>query len=424
GATVVRGIADGEHERRAIVRPPDGPPVVFYQPLTAGTAPATAPVPLPPDTALGVDAHLFRHVIGHFASGVTVVTVRSDGADYGVTANAVSSLSLDPPMLLVCLNLNSVTQQAVTREGSFVVNILGEDQADLAHRFAQRRPDKFDGVPVRTSRLGHPALADVLACLECRVVEDIVGGTHRVFLAEVVHAESQPGSPLAYFRGRFGRIELAQDTEAYERLRRLVLGRELGLDEPLDQMALATRLDLPVSSVAYGLTRLVGEGLVVRDPECGYLQRALDEETADAAFAAKLVIDLGVADLAAGSATPDRLADLRSLARRTLELVADGRVDDVKGYLAASVAFQEGVIGLGGNPLLLEAYRRLSIAEIVTPALRHADPARAELAQGRLRLVDAYEDGDLDRIRAVVTRQYELAKGAQRTAIAAAGGRL
>jgi flavin reductase (DIM6/NTAB) family NADH-FMN oxidoreductase RutF len=154
--------------------------------------------------------HEFRDVIGHFASGVTIITSRYGDEDFGVTANAVSSLSLDPPMLLVCLNRASRTQAAVSRSKAFSVNILNESQGDLAVRFATSETGKFRGVGVRYGELGNPLLDGALAHLECRVIEEVAGGTHAVFLAGVERAERFDGEPLAYFRGRFGRLELDQ----------------------------------------------------------------------------------------------------------------------------------------------------------------------------------------------------------------------
>jgi flavin reductase (DIM6/NTAB) family NADH-FMN oxidoreductase RutF len=156
------------------------------------------------------EKEVFRDVIGHFASGVTIITTRHADADYGVTVNAVSSLSLEPPMLLVCLNRASRTQQAIEKSRSFAVNILNESQGELAVRFATSRPDKFSGVDLRYGELGNPLVDGALAHLECRVIDEASGGTHAVFLAGVQRAERFEGAPLAYFRGRFGRLELDQ----------------------------------------------------------------------------------------------------------------------------------------------------------------------------------------------------------------------
>lgn len=148
----------------------------------------------------------FRDVIGHFASGVTVITTSVDGTLHGTTASAVSSLSMEPPMLLIAMNRTSATGQAVLRSGAFAVNILGEGADVLAKRFASKGHDKFDGVDVTLSDHGQPLLVDALAQLVCRVTQQVEVATHIVFLAEVHEATARPGAPLAYYRGKFGRL--------------------------------------------------------------------------------------------------------------------------------------------------------------------------------------------------------------------------
>lgn len=153
-----------------------------------------------------VDELVFREVVGHFTTGVAVVTTRRGDDRFGVTASAVSSLSLDPPMLLVCLNRRLPTCDAITATGAFAVNILAEGQTDLARQFATRHPDKFRGVRVADGDLRVPMLTDALAHLECRVRERVDAATHAVFLGEVLTARAGGGSPLTYFRGAFGRF--------------------------------------------------------------------------------------------------------------------------------------------------------------------------------------------------------------------------
>ena len=114
------------------------------------------------------DKETFRHVIGHFASGVTVLTARNGDEDFGATASAVSSLSLDPPMLLVCLNTRGSTQQAIHGSRMFGVNILDEDQGIVAERFASSHGPKFEGLNVERGDGGVPLLADSLAYCQCQ----------------------------------------------------------------------------------------------------------------------------------------------------------------------------------------------------------------------------------------------------------------
>jgi len=162
-----------------------------------------------------VDRERFRSVMGHFASGVTIITTRHKGIDYGLTASAVSSLSLDPPMLLICLNKASNTQKAIAQSQVFAVNILREDQSAMAQQFARSHPDKFGEVGVSYGDLGAPLLGGTLATIECRVTEEVTGGTHSVFLAEVHCAQAAEGMPLTYFRGRMGRFAyMNADAEA------------------------------------------------------------------------------------------------------------------------------------------------------------------------------------------------------------------
>ena len=103
-----------------------------------------------------LDQTLFRDVIGRFASGVTVITTRAEGRDFGTTASAVSSLSMDPPMLLVCLNTESETQRAIHASMRFAVNILGEDQAEVAFRFAKKAGSKFVEGDIVRAPIGRP----------------------------------------------------------------------------------------------------------------------------------------------------------------------------------------------------------------------------------------------------------------------------
>src|ERR1700735_2366891 len=172
-----------------------------------------------------LDAGAFRQVIGRFMSGVVVITATHQGERRGMTVSAVASLSLDPPMIVTCLNAASATQEAVRQAGAFAVNILAEDQEHLAGLFARPGADPFLDLPCEPGITGAPLLAGARALLECQVVQEVRGGSHRVLLANVVRAIAGEGSPLAYFRGRFGRIELIQDAEAYRQVRHLILTR-------------------------------------------------------------------------------------------------------------------------------------------------------------------------------------------------------
>jgi 4-nitrophenol 2-monooxygenase / 4-nitrocatechol 4-monooxygenase, reductase component len=380
-------------------------------------------VPPPGDV---VDPTVFRHVIGHFASGVTVVTAQEAGHRYGMTASAVTSLSLEPPMLLVCLNSSTRTQAAVARTGRFAVNILGEDHGAVAERFATRGDewvgaDKFAGLTVSTGRSGAPLLADALARLECRVVRSVTGGSHRVFLAEVVNAEAGDGAPLTYYRGRFGRFEEMRDTDVYEALRDRVLDRDLAPGSVIDPAALAVELSASGSEVYHALSRLVHERLVTRDSG-EYVVAPLDAAASDAAFDAKLVLELGVLDLTVGRVPDAALARLRELMEATLPYVRDGHFTDARAYERANSAFHGYLIGLAGNPQLCRLYDSLRIPAITARALTGDVRASSALLDEHRMLVEAYERGDLAAARAVVKAHSERSKETQRAGIESAGG--
>jgi 4-nitrophenol 2-monooxygenase / 4-nitrocatechol 4-monooxygenase, reductase component len=367
----------------------------------------------------------FRHVIGHFASGVTVLTTRSGDEDLGATASAVSSLSLEPPMLLVCLDRRSSTQEAIHACGRFAVNILDEDQGVVAERFATRRgSDKFAGLAVERGEGGVPLLADALASCECRVAESVVAGTHRVFLSDVVRAVAREGSPLTYFRGEFGRFEVERDRVVHGELKRRILTRAIALDDRLDVAALAAEFDVPPATVHHAVTKLVGEGLLVRDPERGYVVKAVTPESSEQAFDARCAMELGAAATTVGRVPAHRTAELRALMEATEPLVTGGRFADVEAYTRHNDAFHTALVDLADNPVLSDAYRGLGIAGLMVSLLAEGSEAGEEIVEDHRAIVEAYERGDLDEAMRVIARHNGNAKETTRRAILAAGGRL
>ncbi len=362
-----------------------------------------------------VDRAAFRETIGHFATGVAVITTASGGRRFGMTASAVTSLSLDPPMLLVCINRLAPTCAAVAERGTFAVNILTEDQGALAERFARPSRDKFAGVEVDDGVTGAPLLASSLARIECRVAEQVTGGSHTVFLGEVVAAEAAQGSPLTYFRGRFGRLDLAEDEAVAAELRRRVLRGDYGEGEPLDVAVLAAELHTEPWHVYHALTHLVADDLVTRDPEHGYVLAPVDLATIEDALQGRRAVEIGAAELSVGRTTPSELADLRRLMEETEPYFDDGRLVDVHGYAGANAAFHEHLVGLARSAALLHAYRRLGLTGILARSLQPASGG-TELLVDHRELVEAYERSDLARVRHVIDRHTEHARAAHRRA--------
>jgi 3-hydroxy-9,10-secoandrosta-1,3,5(10)-triene-9,17-dione monooxygenase reductase component len=149
----------------------------------------------------------YRDVIGHFPTGVTVVTARADGAAGGLTTNAVTSVSIDPLLLLVCFDHESRTLPLVRKSGRFAVNILRVGQEDVARRFASKLPlaEKFTDIAHREEH-GVPLLDGVLAWIVCEVHELRPGGDHEIGIGRVVEMGEGAGEPLVYYRGQFGRL--------------------------------------------------------------------------------------------------------------------------------------------------------------------------------------------------------------------------
>jgi flavin reductase (DIM6/NTAB) family NADH-FMN oxidoreductase RutF/DNA-binding GntR family transcriptional regulator len=374
--------------------------------------------------ATELDRELFREVIGHFTSGVTVITATSEGRDYGMTASAVTSLSLEPPMMLACLNNQSPTQQAITRSRAFAVSVLAEGQHELAKRFAHSSDDKFAGVPLTRGAGGLPLIRDALAVLECEVRNDVVGGTHRVFLARVLRAVARPGSPLAYFRGSFGRVELDLNARALEFVRQSVVTRTCGLDRPLDVGTLSHELELPPQLVHQALLTLAAEGLVSRRDERELVVTPVDHRSTAHAFRARTAIELGAAELTVGHVPPAQLRVLRDRAWATAALVTGGRLVDVDAYIQTDAAFHEYLVGLAESDTLIDAYRRLSIPTLMASLLRGYGRADAVLIREHLALVDAYEAGSLDEVRRAIKAHNDHAQAISDAAILAGGGRL
>jgi flavin reductase (DIM6/NTAB) family NADH-FMN oxidoreductase RutF len=150
-----------------------------------------------------------RDAMGHFATGVTVITsVDSAGQPVGTTANAVTSLSLEPPLVLVCFDLASVTLTAIKGHGAFVVNVLGSRQRHLSANFARRGlAAAWDGVRHRRGPTGSPRLDGVLAVVECTVEHALPGGDHEIIVGRVRHVEtSGHGAPLVFWRGGYASL--------------------------------------------------------------------------------------------------------------------------------------------------------------------------------------------------------------------------
>ena len=144
-----------------------------------------------------------RRVAGYFATGVAVVTSERDRAPCGLTVNSFTSLSLDPPLVLVCFDRGARSLPCVDVAGRFAVNVLAEGQEDLSRLFASKEEQKFTTVRTRPGATGLPLLVGAHAYLECTVTERHDGGDHVIFIGRVDAVSAGEGRPLLFYRGRY-----------------------------------------------------------------------------------------------------------------------------------------------------------------------------------------------------------------------------
>jgi flavin reductase (DIM6/NTAB) family NADH-FMN oxidoreductase RutF len=157
----------------------------------------------------------FRTALRSFATGVTVVTTRDrEGHPSGLTASAFTSVSLDPPLVLVCVDHAATAHPDFRERGWFAVNILRREQEALSRRFAVSGGEKFRGVACHEGRTGLPLLDGALATLECRIVEAHEAGDHTIFIAQVEAASVAEGQPLVYFHGSYHGLTAGGDAPA------------------------------------------------------------------------------------------------------------------------------------------------------------------------------------------------------------------
>jgi flavin reductase (DIM6/NTAB) family NADH-FMN oxidoreductase RutF len=155
-----------------------------------------------------IDADTFRSVLGRFASGVTIVTTHdAEGVDHGMTVSAFCSLSLDPPMVVFCVDHAASMHDLLLDHPTCCVSILSSNQEAYSRRFADQDNERFDGIAYSRGESGAVLLDDALAHLECRLVAHHDGGDHTLFIAHVDRAEPRHGRPLLYYRGGYAQLE-------------------------------------------------------------------------------------------------------------------------------------------------------------------------------------------------------------------------
>lgn len=162
-----------------------------------------------------IDSQLQRKIMGMFATGVTVVSMETDEGSWGMTANAFTSLSLDPPLVLVAVDKDNTTNHNLRQANHFAVNILSADQETLSNRFAFTGPKDFSGLETTTAITGAPIIGDTLGWVDCELHEILEGGDHDIFVGKILAGDLGQGAPLLYFQGGYaGLAETPTENES------------------------------------------------------------------------------------------------------------------------------------------------------------------------------------------------------------------
>ena len=153
-----------------------------------------------------IDPKEQRRIFGKFATGVTVASTVVGGEAWGMTANAVTSLSLDPPLVLLAIARESQSHARFRDGKCFALNILSADQEEISNRFASSGPKDFDDLATKTVQTGAPILEEALGWVDCTLVEILRGGDHDIFIGEIVAGDARDGEPLLYYNGKYSQI--------------------------------------------------------------------------------------------------------------------------------------------------------------------------------------------------------------------------
>lgn len=352
-----------------------------------------------------------------------MISTANAGVRSGMTASSVTSLSMDPPMMLVCINRAAPMASSVSLSRCFAINVLSDRGADLARQFATPSDDKFRDVSVTEGLKGVPLLDDALAHLECEVVEEVVGGTHTIFLGRVVRASAAAeGEPLAYFRGKFGRFQFAANDDIYRQVRALIVERRYGANSVVDVTGLAVMLDVDEASAFYALTRLSEDGLLRRDPDRGYVVVPIDATTSDHAFDARALIQSGVLETVMEGLEEEHIDELEGHVRDMAALIDNDTFLDFEAYLDANYRFHVGLVRLAHNSALESAFDSLGLRSVMQRSFGSTSKTSTEFVAIHEEILDGMRGRDVSAaVRAV--RQYSsMAKERMREVLGEHGG--
>jgi flavin reductase (DIM6/NTAB) family NADH-FMN oxidoreductase RutF len=160
------------------------------------------------ETFMPFDSGMQRKIMGHFATGVTVVTTKVGDELFGMTANAVTSLSLSPPLVLVCVDKRAAMHESLKQSMCYAMNLLAESQEAISTRFAMKGPKDFSDLHCFTAETGCPIFGDSLAYADCKVIDIAAGGDHDIFIGQIVAGDllKATDNPLLYYTGKYRKL--------------------------------------------------------------------------------------------------------------------------------------------------------------------------------------------------------------------------
>jgi len=154
-----------------------------------------------------IEPQELRRVMGHFATGVTVITTRDKtGAPNGLTANAFMSLSLDPPLVVISVDKKATCYSCFEVDNGFAVNFLSEDQEEISRRFATKGADKFADLKWRPGSNGAALIEGALGSVECKIIQCHDGGDHTIIVGEIINVAANGDRPLLFFKGKYQKL--------------------------------------------------------------------------------------------------------------------------------------------------------------------------------------------------------------------------
>ena len=156
---------------------------------------------------MAMDFQELRRIMGQFATGVTVITTKDkSGTPFGLTANGFTSVSLSPPLVLVCVDKATQCYSCFEQSKIFAVNVLSEEQEEISRRFATKGIEKLTGIKWHQGETGVALLDGAIGFIECKVVHGYEGGDHTIYVGEVTNATAAEGQPLLFFKGKYHRL--------------------------------------------------------------------------------------------------------------------------------------------------------------------------------------------------------------------------